>query len=32
MAFSMGKDITFAQNLFEEAVKTHTANTVLIGA
>ena len=32
MAFAMGKDISDAQNLFEEAVKSHTAHAVLIGA
>ena len=32
MAFAMGKDMAYAQSLFEEAVKTHSSNTVLLGA
>ena len=32
MAFSMGKDITYAQDLFESTLKAHTADSVLIGA
>ena len=32
MAFSMGKDITFAQHLFEDAVKAYANNTLLLGA
>ena len=32
MAFAMGKDISFAQNLFEEAVKSHSSDSLLIGA
>lgn len=32
MAFSMGKDISFAQNLFENAVKEHSSKLVLLGA
>ena len=32
MAFSMGKDITYAQHLFEDTVKAHTSDSLLIGA
>lgn len=32
MAFAMGKDITYAQNLFEDAVKSHSSEALLIGA
>ena len=32
MAFSMGKDIPAAQHMFEDAVKVHSSNTVLMGA
>ncbi len=32
MAFSMGKDIETAQHLFENTVKEHSSNTVLLGA
>lgn len=32
MAFAMGKDISYAQNLFEEAVKSHSSDSLLIGA
>lgn len=32
MAFAMGKDISYAQKLFEDAVKSHSENTLLIGA
>ena len=31
MAFSMGKDIPYAQHLFEDAVKVHSSNTLLAG-
>ena len=32
MAFAMEKDIPYAQKLFEDAVKSHSDNTILIGA
>ncbi|QFJ53507.1 CarD family transcriptional regulator [Pseudobutyrivibrio xylanivorans] len=32
MAFSMGKDIQSVQNMFEDAVKHHSLQSVLIGA
>lgn len=32
MAFAMNKDISYAQQLFEDAVKSQSANTLLIGA
>ncbi len=32
MAFSMGKDIAYAQQLFEEAVKSQTSEVLLLGA
>ena len=32
MAFSMGTDIAKAQHLFENAVKLHSTNSLLIGA
>ena len=32
MAFSMGKDIDYAQDLFESTLKAHAADSVLIGA
>ena len=32
MAFSMGKDIPYAQHLFESALREHATNTVLLGA
>lgn len=32
MAFAMGKDIAYAQNLFEDAVKASLQDTLLIGA
>lgn len=32
MAFAMGKDVPYAQKLFEDAVKSHSENTILIGA
>jgi len=32
MAFAMGKDVSYAQNLFEDAVKSHTSESVLLGA
>ena len=32
MAFAMDKDVPFVQNLFEEALKQHTTNSVLMGA
>ena len=32
MAFAMGKDVSYAQGLFEDAVKSHSADALLIGA
>ncbi|WP_028234819.1 CarD family transcriptional regulator [Pseudobutyrivibrio sp. MD2005] len=32
MAFALGKDVSYAQHTFEEAVKSHSDNTLLIGA
>lgn len=32
MAFAMGKDMAYAQSLFEEALKAHSSKTVLLGA
>lgn len=32
MAFSLGKDVDYAQNLFEDAVKSHASSTILMGA
>ena len=32
MAFAMNKDVSYAQQLFEDAVKAESANTLLIGA
>ena len=32
MAFSMGKDISYAQHLFEDAVKIHSSNSICVGA
>ncbi|SDB33190.1 transcriptional regulator, CarD family [Pseudobutyrivibrio sp. YE44] len=32
MAFSMGKDIPSVQHMFEDAVKVHSSNTILLGA
>ena len=32
MAFSMGKDIPYAQHLFEDAVKIHFSNKLFVGA
>ena len=32
MAFAMNKDVSYAQQLFEAAVKAESANTLLIGA
>ena len=32
MAFSMGKDISFVQSLFEDTVKAHSSDVLLLGA
>ena len=32
MAFAMGKDIPSVQHMFEDAVKDHSSNTILVGA
>ncbi len=32
MAFSMGEDVAYAQHLFEDAVKSHASESLLLGA
>ena len=32
MAFALGKDLSYAQKTFEDAVKSHTEDTLFIGA